>query len=1462
MLQIPSVQQEVARIAANKLREKTGSEIEIGAVEFQLFNKIVLKNLYLEDQAGDTLFYAHRLSAGFDFLPLLKGRLNFSSAQLFTFQMNLNKADDQSPLNIQYLIDAFASKDTIKKETNIDLNIHTLNIRKGTFTYHVKDAPETPGVFNAKHLDISDFSSKIYLHRLTGDSINAEISKLSLKERSGLEVKRLLFHVEGTKQMARIGNFELSLPYSHLQLNNITAEFPEDQLERDYLHQTRLSLDIVYSEISPRDLSSFAPVMINFRDKITLNGHLEGTFDRILVSGFQLTSANHLLLDANAVLNNISRSEEAYVEGEIRRFSISAEGVENLINNFSEAKTILPEPVGKLGKIGFTGYVSGYFRDLMANGNITTGSGSLKVNVNVGRSSGDLLFVKGTLETPSFDLHTLFPGNNPYGKIVFQANLDAKHDMHKKMSGKVNANVESFEYKNHTYNQIQLDGDFTHNSFKGNLNINDTYGKLTAEGSFNIDGSVSGFDFYARAEHLNLDKLNLLNKYKESDTSFEIDANVTGNDINSLQGYIALRNFNFQTPENHFTLDSLHIEASGTEDRLISLRSDLIWGELFGAYSYSQIIPAIQQTLHNYLPALVPLPDRPVEGENNFYLDLTIENTEKLSKAFALPVTILKQSTLKGQYNYRLGEFRVNASFPRYNAGGLKLEDTRLSLQNIKQQIFLDINGIRYGKFDVKTDVGVHLAVENNTIHSLLKWKNREDAVYEGEISASALFVLPDDEETPMNTEIELKRTHLTFNDTTWTVHPAKILINDKITIDHLNADHSDQFIRINGVISKDTADNLYVDLNKVNLGYIFDALTISNVDLGGIASGKAIVNDIYHTKKLNADLQVTDFSFNNAVFGDLKLDASWNNEKQGIVMIGNINKSDTVHIGVDGIIYPAEEKLSIYFDAKNANARFLRKYLDNVAPEFSGEITGKLHLYGGFKTITVDGNAYVRNGGFGIDFLNTYYTFNDSVYLTKDRISLKNTILRDRYGKMAVANGQVKHKFFKTFDFSANVQANKFLVFNASERNNPTFFGTAFGTGSVSLRGTEDEVNIDISLRTDEKTKMSLNFMNPTDVVDFDFIHFTPKDTLVAEQKAVKRENDEEQSKTNVKMNMVLETTPDAMVELYMDPVTGDKIKAWGKGKMQIQYGNKIDPKIYGNYIVERGTYHFSMQQVIFRDFHINEGSTVTFRGDPYGAILDLDAVYSLSANLGDLDNSFNIDPKTPMSTVIVNCLLNIAGELQHPAIKFDLKLPYSSSELERQVKSIISTEEMMNRQMIFLLALGRFYTQDQSTTNQGNNDFANVASSTLSSQLNSILGDLSNNFQIGTDIRTNNYEEYTDTEVKLLLSSQLLNHRLLINGNLGYKDNPSDQRSFVGDFDLEYKLTKAGDIRLKAYNHYNDKYYFVKSALTTQGVGILFRRDFDDLYDLFKIKRKPVPAITGNNASSGEADFILFKQ
>ena len=105
--------------------------------------------------------------------------------------------------------------------------------------------------------------------------------------------------------------------------------------------------------------------------------------------------------------------------------------------------------------------------------------------------------------------------------------------------------------------------------------------------------------------------------------------------------------------------------------------------------------------------------------------------------------------------------------------------------------------------------------------------------------------------------------------------------------------------------------------------------------------------------------------------------------------------------------------------------------------------------------------------------------------------------------------------------------------------------------------------------------------------------------------------------------------------------------------------------------------------------------------------------------------------------------------------------------------------------------------------------------------------------NWNVGTNLSTGE-NGWSDVEAEAILSGRLLDNRLIINGNFGYRDNALQNTNFVGDFEAMWMLTKNGELRLKGYNETNDR-YFTKSTLTTQGIGLMYKKDFDNWRELF---------------------------
>jgi hypothetical protein len=127
------------------------------------------------------------------------------------------------------------------------------------------------------------------------------------------------------------------------------------------------------------------------------------------------------------------------------------------------------------------------------------------------------------------------------------------------------------------------------------------------------------------------------------------------------------------------------------------------------------------------------------------------------------------------------------------------------------------------------------------------------------------------------------------------------------------------------------------------------------------------------------------------------------------------------------------------------------------------------------------------------------------------------------------------------------------------------------------------------------------------------------------------------------------------------------------------------------------------------------------------------------------------------------------------------------------------------------------------------------------LSNQLSNWLSQISNDFDIGVTYRPGSgSRDINPQEVQVAMSTQILNDKVVINGNFDVPlagSSTSNTNQITGDFDAEVKLTNK--LNFKVFNRYNNP-YTGKGVDYTQGLGIFFKQDFDRFKDLFRKKQK----------------------
>ena len=968
-------------------------------------------------------------------------------------------------------------------------------------------------------------------------------------------------------------------------------------------------------------------------------------------------------------------------------------------------------------------------------------------------------------------------------------------------------------------------------------------------GDVNVSSRIPTFNFQAIINKLRPHDLNLTSKYPDTEFSLKLRANFTGGSVDEMIGEINVDSLEFMSPEKQYFMNNMNIRASKqNNENQLRLTSEFLTASVEGKFQYHTLPASILNIMRKYVPSLILPPKKPIETHNNFQFDIHIYNTDILSTIFDIPLTVYTHSTLKGYFNDPLQRLRVEGYFPRLQYKNNFIESGMILCENPSDHI-----RARVRLTNLKKKGAVNLSLDaqakDDNISTTLNWGNSAAVTYSGQLAAVAKFLRTEGEKPLLKAMVEVKPTDIILNDTLWQIHPSQVVVDSgKVDVNNFYFSHQDRYVRINGRLSDNPQDSVKVDLKDINMGYVFDIASISDdVNFEGDATGTAYASGVFKKPVMNTRLFIKNFSLNQGRLGDLNIYGEWDNENRGIRLDASIKDISTTPSRVTGIIHPLkpESGLDLNIEANELNLKFLEHYMKSIANDIKGRATGKVHFYGKFKGLNLDG-AVMTDASMNFDILNTHFAIKDTILLAPSGLTFNNIHISDMEGHSGRMNGYLHFQHFKNLNYRFEIQANNMLVMNTKESTDMPFYGTVYGTGNALLTGNAIQgLDVNVAMTTNRNsifTYINGSVASATSNQFIKFVDKTPRRTIqdsiqiisYYEQLQQKRQEAEEEQKTDIRLNILVDATPDATMKIIMDPVAGDYISGKGTGNIRTEFYNKGDVKMFGSYQINQGVYKFSLQEVIRKDFVIKNGSTITFNGAPLDANLDIQASYTVnSASLNDLipEESSSI---IQQPNVKVNCIMNLSGILVRPTIKLGIELPNERDEVQTLVRNYISTEEQMNMQILYLLGIGKFYTED-ARNNQNSNVMSSVLSSTLSGQLNNALSQVfeTNNWNIGTNLSTGD-KGWTDMEVEGILSGQLLNNRLLINGNFGYRDNPMANTNFVGDFEAEWLINRSGDIRLKAYNETNDRYY-TKTNLTTQGVGIMYKKDFNKWSDLF---------------------------
>ncbi len=1432
--------------------ENLGADITIKKVDFRPFNRLILNEVFVKDQMQDTLLVADKLTLGFVSLSPREKTVILSTINIDDGNIQFRQ-DSSNNINIKFIVDRLERKDTTKTPWQLYFNKIALNNSK--FSYEINketDNKKSDGnTFDVLRFDNLNINLRNF--KVIEGTTSFFIKNLTCDITDNLRINQLNSEFVVTSQMLKFEELYYETKHSFMDAELLSLDFESFKTSwqsENFISDVHINFLLNETRINTKEISDLLPILRDYDKDVKISGAFKGFINDINVKNFLLEYGGHTSLSSNFSLNGLPDINNTFIFHDIKSFTTSAEDIKNInINHFTKKNVTIPSFLKQLGQINYKGNFTGFLDDFVAYGTLHSDMGVVFTDISIKPDTLKNIHFKGKLKTHNFRVGSLLSPENHtiLDKISININTNGTISADKEIYALTKGKVNSFDLNKYTYNNITINGALTNKTYDGTLVVDDPNINLKFLGKFNFEHELPEFDFMMDVNDAQVNKLNIVEDTDSTtNVSFGLTAKLTGKEIDNIYGNIMLRNLDISNRDDDLFINNLALIADTAmgEERL-KLTSDYIDGSITGDYSYETFIPAIKHYLSNYLPAFSDSTKQYTASDNLNDFEYNIHIKQSKPVTFFFPdFDVSDNAYITGYFGHKKEHVKLNIT-----AQNLLYKQQRFD--KLKLNAYTDTSGLKFllntgqwmlNEHIVFDNFSIRSNANNNKIDFSSKWFNNDSSLNKGNIKASASFISTQHRKTPL-IHLEVFPSSVTYNDTTWNISKSSIFFDTtKINVSELAIEHKKQHYIIDGIISENDEDQLFLYFKNLNLQNYNLFTQQAGLTSAGILNGKAVLSGLYKNPNFFTDLNIDTLVINDEQIGMTTINTSWNNDKKHIKIDAHSKRGKLKTLDIQGNYVPNTKDINLTADLNKLRLNILNPFLEGILTDIKGISTGNLTITGPADNINLNGSFTIQKSSFTIDYLQTRYSFTHKLNIKNNNILFDGLQLHDRYGNITGINGSIRFIGEPEVDLVLNAD-NSFLL-NTEEADNEDFFGSAFLTGIINLKNTDNKFTINASGKTNENTRVFIPVGSGKEIQQMDYINFINQDVSNINDQAVK-EDDYKVDLSGFFMDFDLKVTPDATVQLIMNEQTGEIIEATGNGNINMAITKTGDFEMIGNYTIEQGSYLFTLQNIISKRFSIEQGSSINWTGDPYNAEMDITAIYNTRASLGELfaDTTSLYSKRIP-----VECQILLTDKLIAPNIQLAIHLPNASPEAQNRVDALLNNENKISTQFLSLLILNKFLPDqdmvggrpwmDAGSSHGLGASGAVTASELLSSQLSNMLSQISNDIDIGVNYRPG--DEKTTDEMEVAMSTQLLNDRVSISGNIdmgGKRTTTSNNNTsdIVGDFNVEVKLNESGKLRLKAFNKTTDELMYEKAPYK-QGVGILIREDFNTFDQLIK--------------------------
>ncbi len=1409
----------------NRLNSDFGTNIAIDRLRVSLISwDTSVRGIYIEDYKQDTLAYIHELSTSIlSIQNVMKGNMDFGDVDIEGLDLKMKTYQDTTYTNLDVFIAKFDSGQPRDPKTEpFKLSTDEFVITDSRFRL-INENLEYPSVLDLKKLNL-----KADNFNILGPDVSAKIESLAFRDRRGLEVNRLQTEFAYSLSQIRFDSLQIKTAHSDLK-GQLVFDYEREDM-KDFTNKVSVTSNFVDSEVGTSDINLFYDEF-GVDKTLLFSADISGVLNDLQADDLFLVTDNTGVRGDFNFKDLFQRDGEFKMEADIRNITSSYYQLRGLLPRLLGES--LPNSVQKLGSFTMRGDAIVTTNTVQTNLNINSALGNSYVDLELSELDEiQKSKYKGFISLIDFDLGNYIE-NKTLGKATVDVNVEGEGFVKETLNTEVIGEIYNLTYNGYEYKDVKVSGILKDELYDGSISSNDANFKFYFKGLADFGSAVNNFNFDATVDYADLKKLNFI---KDSISVFkgDITMDISGNSIDEFTGNIAFNKTQYSNKNDTYFFEDFKVTSAFDQDsvRNININSpDIITGYMKGKFKVEELGRLTQNAIGSIYTNY-----KPYETSEGQELAFNFKIYNKIVEVFFPEVDFGPNTFIKGSIISDEGDLKLTFRSPNISAFGNHMQniDVKIDNKNPLFNTYVSVDDVSTLYYDVKD-----FSLINTTLTDTLFFRTefKGGSLYNDSYNLNFYHTFNENN----NSVIGLKKSDVSFKGNTWVLNKDgnrqnKVILSrnlDSVTIDEIvmNNDNREQ-IRLRGKLADSTYKDLQLQFKIVSLDKIAPA--IDSLNLSGEINGNLNILQKDNVYLPSCNLEVADFAVNDLELGKLSVGIVGNKDLTDFVVSSQIVENGREKLNIIGNVVNKGE-----IPEANLIASFDRFALRPFSPLGEGVITnirgylnGTVQVQGDIRNPDIEGRLALDEAGIAIPYLNVDYDFNRNadVSLTGQTFRFNDVTLTDiSENTRALMNGTIKHKFWQDWSLDLDLATldERFLILNTEFEEEVLYYGSGFVNGSGKIFGPTRALTITFDGATGAGTELKIPISDVASVGDYSFINFVQRNRIdsVDVQRTLR-------DYEGLELEFDLVVTPDAEVEIVVDPKTGSSLKGTGEGILLIEINTNGKFNMFGDFVVVTGEYRYKFGGIIDKTFQVEPGGSIVWEGDPLAAQLNMEAVYSLNANPAPLlDNNY-------VRRIPTDVVVSLTDELERPSIDFNIDFPGTSSIVKSELEYKLQDPTVEERNAFFLLAQGTFVDEGTGINQQA---VTGNLIQTASGLLNQVLSSGNDKVDFGLSyeqgyLDPNSDNLNTENRIGVTVSTKI-SDRVLINGRFGVPVGGVSETVLAGDVEVQVLLNEEGTLRAKIFNRENEITQFLgEQQGYTQGLGLSYEVDFNSFKELMK--------------------------